>query len=97
MSMEQLPEIQIDWNDDFGGLRIGLTCNIAQMYIREQGLILREGLRVHLTGDELEAEAIIEEVEGHGGHKFWVAKVVEGTLRDVHRDPLKPWGGSLGK
>jgi hypothetical protein len=92
MSLKQLPEIQIDWNDDYGQMRIGLNCNIAQMYIREQGITLTKGLRVHLTGDDLESEAIIEEFEGSGGHKIWVAKVVDGTLKTVQRDPLKPFG-----
>ena len=85
MSINSLPEIQVDWNDDHGQLRIGLDCNIAQMYIREQGIILKAGLRVLLTGDELESEAIIEEMEDSRGHKIWVAKVVDGTLRNVPR------------
>jgi hypothetical protein len=90
--MEALPKIQIDWNDNYGPHLMGLSSNFAQMDIREQGIILRNGLHVRLTGDDLEGEAVIEEFEGHGGHKLWVAKVIEGTLRTIQRDPLRPFG-----
>jgi len=79
--MKDVPEIYVDWNDDFGKGHIGLTCSKED--IERQGLILHEGLEVSLYGDELEARAVITRLPDYG---IWVAQIIEGTLHSINPD-----------
>ena len=89
MNAKPLPEIHVDWNDNFGANCIALDSDGSQLDIREQGIVLREGLRVRLYGDASEAEAVIRPFELNQ-HTFFVAEIIEGTFREVQRNPLKP-------
>jgi hypothetical protein len=77
--MEQLPRIGIDWNNRYGpdGYVLYLPCSTKD--IEEQGIVLKEGLRVRIYGDVLEADAVITWYE----NKFWLAREVPGTLIEI--------------
>jgi hypothetical protein len=76
--MENLPRIGIDWNNcDGDAYALYLPCSTKD--IEEQGFVLKEGLRVRIYGDVLEADAIITWYE----NKFWMAKQVPGTLIEI--------------
>lgn len=78
--MAQIPEIYVDWNDGFGNDQIGIDCVGSKEDIRKKGIILSEGLRVKLYGDELESEAIIK---FRPKEKVWIAEIITGTLKTV--------------
>jgi len=78
--MSTIPEIYVDWNDNYGPNLIELDCAGSQRDIEKQGITLTEGLKVKIYGDELEAEAIIRHFPNE---RTWVAEVLEGTLKTV--------------
>ena len=77
--MPEIPRIQIDWNNNWGasGYALYLPCSIHD--IEEQKIELKEGLRVRIYGDVLEADAVITWYD----NKFWLAKEIPGTLVEI--------------
>jgi hypothetical protein len=59
---------------------LGLPCSIESF--EEQGIAIQEGLKIRILGDELEADAVVVLHDYHN-HKFFCAKIVEGTMIDV--------------
>ena len=80
--MESLPRIWIDWNEGWGDDLYGLTLPYTIKHFDEQGIVMQEGLKIRLFGDELEADAVVV-LHEYNKHKFWCAKVVKGTMIDV--------------
>ena len=78
--MPRLKEIHVDWNDNYGNGQVGLSCRASLETIRDNRIELREGLRVKLYGDTLEAEGIVK-LRPSG--KVWIAEVVPGTLKEI--------------
>jgi hypothetical protein len=81
--MEELPRIWVDWNDycdncDKGTVWLGL--DFTRKHFEKQGIPLREGLKIRLFGDDVEADAVVVRVKG--GWE-WGAEIVEGTLINV--------------
>ena len=77
--MEALPRILIDWNDAWGPdlYDLGLPCSVESF--KQHGISVREGLKIRICGDELEADAIVV-LHDYNNHKFFCTKVVEGTM-----------------
>jgi hypothetical protein len=80
--MESLPRIWMDWNEGWGDNLYSLHLPYTLEHFAKQGIEMREGLKIRLFGDELEADAVVVHHE-FNNHKFWCAKVVEGTMIDV--------------
>jgi hypothetical protein len=91
MNLKHLPEIHVDWNDAYGKNCVALDCDGSLQDIREQAIVLKEGLRVYLYGDMYEAEALIRPFELNG-YTFLVAEIVDGTHKEIPQ--LKPWRDS---
>ncbi len=79
--MEGLPKIWVDWNDYCDKDTVWLGLAFTRERFEEQGTPIREGLKIRLFGDELEADAIVVSIPGWE----WGARIVEGTLINVDR------------
>lgn len=84
--MENLPRIWVDWNDAYSPTTFGLDLPNTIKDFEDQGLEMREGLKIRLFGDELEADAVVVKTTINGRTFFLVAEIVEGTLVEVPRD-----------
>jgi hypothetical protein len=83
-SKEDLPEIDVDFNDSWGNDMFGIEVPSAKESFEKHGLTPREGLRIKVRQEDLAAEAILVPHEHVPGHPFLVAKLTE-PLHEV------PW------
>jgi hypothetical protein len=69
----------VDWNDFCEKDIVWLGLDFTREHFEKQAISLREGLKIRLFGDDVEADALVVPIKGWE----WGAKIVEGTLINV--------------
>jgi len=77
--VEELPRIWVDWNDFCEKDTVWLGLAFTREHFEKLGIPLRDGLKIRLFGDDVEADAVVVPVSGWE----WGAKIVEGTMINV--------------
>ncbi len=77
--MEALPRIWVDWNDFCEKDTVWLGLDYTREHFVKQGIPLREGLKIRLFGDAVEADAVVVAIPAWE----WGARIVEGTMINV--------------
>ena len=57
--MEELPRIWVDWNDFCDKDTVWLGLDFIRQHFEKQGISIREGLKIRLFGDDVEADAVV--------------------------------------
>jgi hypothetical protein len=69
----------VDWNDYCDKETVWLGLDYTREHFEKQGIAIREGLKIRLFGEDVEADAVVVSIAGWE----WGAKIVEGTLINV--------------
>ena len=77
--MKELPRIWVDWNDFLDTDVVDLGFAETKSDFEKQGIALKEGVKIRLYGDDVEADAVIVRLQ----NGLFGGRIVEGTLINV--------------